>query len=401
MSRVKKSIYSGVLILLNILTSCSNDNLNLVTEKTESNDNYQSITVANINNYKLNLPDSFPEPYIPEDNQLTKEKINLGRHLFYEKALSIDNSVSCGTCHIQSKAFSDGKKVGIGVHDTKNVKNSMSLTNVVYNTSLTWANPHLDNLESQMLLPIFGETPVEMGMNGKEDLIISRLKDKKIYTDLFKKAYPDEKDSYGINNITKAIASFQRILISANSPYDKFINNKDPNAISESAKRGQNLFFSEKFECFHCHGGFNFSGETKKKNTTFIDKEFHNNGLYNIENNGSYPKGNQGVIEVTLNQSDMGKFKAPTLRNIELTAPYMHDGSIETLEEVIEHYSRGGRIIKNGEFKGDGKLNPNKSAFVKGFDITQEEKDDIIAFLKSLTDKEFINNPDLSDPFIN
>lgn len=350
--------------------------------------------------YKFNLPDSFPEPFIPEDNKLTKAKVKLGRYLFYDKRLSIDNSISCASCHIQSKAFTDGKKVSVGVHSSIHSKNGMSLANIVYNTSLTWANPNLDNMETQMLVPMFGESPVEMGMSGHEDDLIKKIKNESLYNDLFKSAYPEENNLYTLSNITKAIASFQRTLISSNSTYDKYINKKS-NDMSISAKRGQNLFFSEKLECFHCHKGFNFSGETKHKKTTFIEKEFHNNGLYNLNNKGSYPKDGQGLSDITLSPKDMGKFKAPTLRNIELTAPYMHDGSINTLEEVIDHYARGGRLISSGEFKGDGKENPNKSGFVKGFDITEEEKKDIIEFLKSLTDKEFITNQDFSDPFSN
>lgn len=389
MTTTKIKFYIGFILIY--LNSCSSNNIVIDQEKVKN--------VSLSEQYVFNLPYSFPEPFIPENNKLTKDKVKLGKYLFYDKRLSIDNSVSCGTCHIQSKAFTDGKKVAIGVHNSIHSKNSMSLTNIVYNTSLTWANPNLNNMESQMLIPIFGETPPEMGMSGKEDILIKRLKDEKLYTELFKKAYPEEKDLYTVNNITKAIASFQRTLISSNSDYDKYINKKDNKLISESAKRGQNLFFSEKLECFHCHGGFNFSGETKKKNTTFIETEFHNNGLYNIDEKGSYPKDGRGLIDITLNSRDMGKFKAPTLRNIELTAPYMHDGSINSLEEIVDHYSRGGRIIHTGDFKGDGKNNPYKSGFVKGFDMSEEEKKDLIEFFKSLTDKEFINNKEFSDPF--
>ncbi|MFN8578963.1 MAG: di-heme enzyme [Candidatus Sericytochromatia bacterium] len=361
------------------LNSCSNNIQSL------NNDNKTEF-------YTLNLPDSFPEPYIPEENKLTKPKVKLGRYLFYDKNLSIDKTVSCGTCHIQSKAFTDGRKVAIGINNSIHSKNSMSLTNIVYNTSLTWANPNLDKLETQMLIPIFGETPPEMGMSGKENILIQRIKEEKIYSKMFKRAFPNENEPFNINNITKAIASFQRTLISSNSRYDKKL-------MSEESLKGQKLFFSEKLECFHCHGGFNFSGETRRKNTTFIEKEFHNNGLYNIDENGNYPNNGRGLIDITLKKTDMGKFKAPTLRNIELTAPYMHDGSIETLEEVIEHYSRGGRIIHSGDFKGDGKNNPYKSGFVKGFNISEQEKKELIEFLKSLTDQEFISNKEFSDPF--
>jgi cytochrome c peroxidase len=171
--------------------------------------------------------------------------------------------------------------------------------------------------------------------------------------------------------------------------------------MSESAKRGRELFFSERLECFHCHGGFNFSQSTTHDKSVFTEIEFHNNGLYNIDGSGAYPLDNHGLWEFTFKPEDMGRFRAPTLRNIELTAPYMHDGSIATLEEVIDHYARGGRLISSGPLAGDGAKNPFKSEFIVGFMITADEKTDLINFLKSLTDWEFICDERFSDPFGN
>lgn len=349
--------------------------------------------------YKFELYDGIPKPFYPKDNTITIEKAELGRHLFYDKRMSVNNTFSCATCHDQSKAFTDGKVVAEGVLKEKHTKNSMSLTNVGYSSILTWGNPNFSLLEVQMLGPIFGENPHELGMLGKEKELLEKLKSIPKYKDLFKSAFPEQNDPITLENITKSIATFERTLTSFNSPYDKYEFGKDPKAISEQAKRGRKLFFSEKFECFHCHGGFNFSDSTKHEKTVFTEFGFHNNGLYNINNNDDYPVGGKGIYDVTLRKEDIGKFKAPTLRNIEVTSPYMHDGSISTLEEVLDHYARGGRVIKDGANAGDGSINKNKSGFVKGFDLSKEEKDDLLAFLKSLTDKDFLTNPKYSDPW--
>ena len=201
-----------------------------------------------------------------------------------------------------------------------------------------------------------------------------------------------------MSNLTKALASFERNLIAFNSPYDRYRFGGDKRAISESAKRGERLFHSESLECFHCHGGFNFSDSVKHERLAFTEIAFHNTGLYNIGGKGYYPPNNTGVYEITQQPSDMGRFKAPTLRNIALTAPYMHDGSIATLEEVIEHYRVGGRTLHSGEYAGIGSQNPLKSHFISGFEISETEKQDLLAFLHSLTDESFIQNPALSDP---
>ncbi|HEX4975818.1 MAG TPA: di-heme enzyme, partial [Pseudomonadales bacterium] len=159
------------------------------------------------------------------------------------------------------------------------------------------------------------------------------------------------------------------------------------------------LFFSERTECFHCHGGYNFSDSTVDRSLFFVERPFHNTGLYNVDGQGAYPADNQGLIAATLDPSDMGKFRAPTLRNIALTAPYMHDGSIQTLEEVIDSYGAGGRNITSGPHAGDGRANPFKDSFVKGFSLNPQEKADLIAFLNSLTDTEFTTTPRFSNPW--
>lgn len=348
--------------------------------------------------YQWNLPDQLPKPVVPADNPMTVEKVELGRHLFYEKRLSITGKHSCASCHEQKRAFTDGKPLGIGATGEAHPRNSMSLTNIAYNSAFTWANPLMNRLETQALVPMFGEHPVELGMVGKENQILALLRQDTTYQKLFEAAFGTD-DAINLNNLTKALASFERSLISFNSPYDRYRFGGDRRAISASAKRGEALFHSERMECFHCHGGFNFSDSTKHERLAFTEIAFHNTGLYNIDGKGAYPENNTGVYEITQKTADMGRFKAPTLRNIALTAPYMHDGSIATLEEVIDdHYRVGGRTLHGGEYAGVGRNNPFKSQFISGFEITEAEKRDLLAFLHSLTDETFINNRALSDP---
>jgi cytochrome c peroxidase len=169
--------------------------------------------------------------------------------------------------------------------------------------------------------------------------------------------------------------------------------------MSDGAIRGEALFFSEKFECHHCHNNFNMNDNVVHARAPHPEIAFHNTGLYNVDGKGAYPPNNTGIAELTGRPEDMGRFKAPSLRNVAVTAPYMHDGSIATLDEVLDHYAAGGRIIKDGPNAGVGRDNPLKSSFVPGFEITQQEREDLITFLNSFTDETFLTNPNFSDPW--
>jgi cytochrome c peroxidase len=171
--------------------------------------------------------------------------------------------------------------------------------------------------------------------------------------------------------------------------------------MSESAQRGNQLFFSERLECFHCHGGYAFTDSVVSANSAFDETAFHNTGLYNVDGRGAYPSQTTGVRDVTGRDEDMGRFRAPTLRNIAVTAPYMHDGSIATLDGVIDHYAAGGRTIASGPNAGVGRDNPLKSGFITGFTLTEQERRDLIAFLEALTDERFLHDPRYADPFGN
>ena len=326
-------------------------------------------------------------------------KVDLGRFLFYERRFSIDGNTSCATCHQHARGFTDGRGVAIGATGEKHPRNTMGLTNVAYMPVLTWANPGQRTMETQALVPMFGEHPVEMGLAGKEAEVTRLLRRDPRYERLFKAAFAADADPYTLENLTRALAAFQRTLLSFDAPYDRYRHGGDKSAISPAAKRGEVLFFSERLACFHCHGGVNFSDSVVHERLPTPEIAFHNTGLYDLDRKGAYPAGNTGLIEHTGKPADMGRFRTPSLRNVAVTAPYMHDGSIATLWAVIDHYMQGGRTIRSGPHRGRGAANPHKSAFVKGFKLSPAEKSDLITFLNSLTDKHFLANPAFSDPF--
>jgi cytochrome c peroxidase len=351
--------------------------------------------------YSWALPAWVPVPAVPADNPMSAEKVELGRHLFYDKRLSADNSMSCASCHHQDKAFTDGLAVAEGITGQKGARSAMSLANVAYLPVLTWANPNLTALEVQALVPIFGEHPVEMGMAGRENELFARLQADPTYQRLFPRAFPQEAQQgnealYSLSTVTKAIASFERSLLSFDSPYDRYKYGGQKNALSAAALRGEALFFGEKMECYHCHGSFNFTDNIQHSKLPFAEKGFHNTGLYNEDGRGAYPANNPGISEFTGDADDEGKFRTPSLRNVALTAPYMHDGSIPTLEAVIRtHYAMAGRA-------GSGKHGPSplRSSLVEGFEVSDQEVNDLVAFLSSLTDTTFTQNPRHSDPWL-
>jgi cytochrome c peroxidase len=354
---------------------------------------------ANPSSYEWDLPEGFPQPRVPENNPMSAAKVELGRHLFYEKRLSLNETQSCGTCHQQAKAFTDGRTVSLGSTGEDHPRNAQTLTNVAYNPTLTWMSPHLTELEEQLLVPLLGDEPIELGFGGKEDVLIDRLRNDSLYQGLFAEAFPGEAEPITIANVAKAIGSFQRVLISGRSPYDRFVFQGEDDALNESAKRGLQIFFSELLECDHCHGGLNFASSLTHAGNLNDPTPFENNGLFNVGGTGAYPEPNTGLFAFTGEPRDMGRFKPPSLRNIELTAPYMHDGSMATLDEVVDHYTRGGRLIESGPLAGDGFLSPFKSELVTGFPRSEQAKLDLIEFLKSLTDTDFVNDPRFSDPF--
>ncbi|GHG67133.1 methanobactin export MATE transporter MbnM [Comamonas sp. JC664] len=345
--------------------------------------------------YDWRLPAGFPTPRVPADNPMTEAKVALGRRLFYDVRLSQNGTQSCGSCHEQARAFTDGLVAPVGSTGQQHRRNSQGLANVVYATSFTWANPTLTSLESQALVPLFGKEPVELGFGDRQDELLERLRSDPELVAAFAKAFPEAPEPVSVATLARALASFQRSLISGNAPFDRYVYGNDASALSREARRGMELFFSERLECDHCHSGFNFQDATVHEATSEPILPFHNTGLYNEDGQGTYPAEDPGLIELTGRAEDMGRFRAPSLRNVAVTGPYMHDGSLETLSDVLDHYAAGGhaRLVRGGE------ASPLQSGFVRGFTLTAQEKEDVLAFLESLTDTAFLTDPRFSDPF--
>ena len=348
--------------------------------------------------FRFDLPPGFPAPRIPADNPMNEAKVELGRHLFFDERLSFNETQSCASCHVPSLAFTDGAARSTGSTGEMTPRGSMSLANVGYAATLNWANPAVVTLEGQARIPLFGEEPVELGLAGHEALLVDRLRDDPAMVARFDAAFPEPAgERVSLGNVLKALAAFQRTLISGDSPYDRY-QQGDTSAMSPSAVRGMELFFGERLECFHCHGGFSLSSSIDHEGNVFDQSLFANNGLYNLDGLGAYPPANTGLFEHTGDRADMGRFKPPTLRNIARTAPYMHDGSLATLGDVLDHYARGGTLTEDGPNAGDGRDSPLKSPFIAGFTLSETERADLIAFLEALTDEAFLTDPRFSDP---
>lgn len=348
--------------------------------------------------YDLGLPDWAPVPLEPELNRTTAEKIELGRRLFYDTRLSADGTMSCASCHQQELAFTDGLARSPGVGGDLTLHNSPSLANVAYLPSLNWDNPFLHALEAQGITPLLGEDPEELGMADFEGDLAVRLGEDPIYADLFTAAFPASWETINISTIVRALAAFQRTIVSFDSPYDRWANG-ETDALSTAAQRGADLFFSARLNCAACHGSLNFDGAVMHAGQPIGGTPFHNTGLYNLDENGAYPENDSGLWVFTARDEDVGRFRAPSLRNAALTAPYMHDGSIETLDEVLDHYAAGGRTTPSGPNAGVGADNPLKSELITGFELTLRERTDLLAFLESLTDEALLTNPAYADPW--
>lgn len=307
----------------------------------------------------MEIPKGFPPLTFPQGNEFTKERWELGKKLFFEKALSNNYNISCASCHKPELAFSDHVAFSKGDENILGRSNAPSLTNIGYHPYFTRAGG-VPTLEMQVLVPI--QEHDEFNSNIVD--LAERLKKMPEYAAAAQACYQREFDPFVI---TRAIANFERSLISGNSPYDKYTYQDQSQILNESEIRGMNLFFSEKTNCSQCHSGFNFS-----------NYEFMNNGLYEV-----YP--DSGRKRLTNLASDLALFKVPSLRNVGITGPYMHDGSLKTLEQVLAHYNRGGTN------------HINKSNLIKPLNLSLEEQKDLVAFLNTLTDLDFITNKNFKE----
>lgn len=315
--------------------------------------------------YNLNIPAGLPAMPIPADNPMTVEGVALGRKLFYDNILSANNTMNCGSCHQLKNYFIDSnKQFSVGIDHVAGTRNSMPLFNIGYSPKFFWDGGAAD-LESQVMGPI--TNPVELHETMAN--VVAKLQADALYPSLFKKAFGTDVVSSKL--IMQAIAQFERTMISANSKFDKVQRGEATFTAQEA--RGRDLYLdANKGDCVHCHGF----------GSTFTDFEFRNTGLDSIPVD-------KGRARITLLPTDEGKFKTPTLRNIAMTAPYMHDGRFLTLKTCIEHYNKNFHYTANlaAELKN---LPKNR--------MTESEVDDLEAFLKTLTDEEFIHNTALDHP---
>jgi len=265
----------------------------------------------------------------------------LGCRLFFEARLSSTGDYSCASCHQPRLAFTDGRALALGATGETVRRGAMSLANVAYTSAYTWASSTQKTLESQMAQPLFGTHPVEMGLARQPTRLLEELADEERYASAFRQSFPGEAQAVSMFNTIKAIAAFERTLISGRSAFDRYIYDDERGALNESATRGMALFYSGRVGCSECHSGFNLSGAVVHQRRPDAAAVFANTGLYNVDGQGSYPKSDMGLIEDTGRASDMGKFRVPTLRNIALTAPYMHDGSIAVQGQGHEGHRAG------------------------------------------------------------
>lgn len=312
---------------------------------------------------------------VPGDNELTNEGVRLGQHLFYDPILSGDNTMSCSSCHDPKLAFTDGLAKSPGISGIVGRRSSMSLVNAAYYTKGLFWDGRSNNLEEQALIPV--EDEIELHDTWPN--VIEELKSHEEYPKMFREAFGIE-DSEEITKelAAKALAQFQRIIVSGQSKFDKVVV-AGKGAFTDEEYYGLETFFDvnpllQDGECGHCHN-----------DPLFTTNQYFDNGLQDADSFSEYKDIGLGLV--TGNEYDYGKFRAPTLRNIALTAPYMHDGRFQTLEEVIEHYDSGGHMT------------PNKDGLIYPLNLTDEQKEGLIAFLHTLTDTSYLSNPYINNPF--
>ncbi len=306
------------------------------------------------------LPADFPLMPTPADNPLTESTVALGRALFFDPILSRTREISCSSCHLQERGFADPRQVSEGVEGRRGTRNAPALVNLAWVTSFFW-DGGVDTLERQALAPI--KDPSEMDLPIDE--AVARVAAQPKYVDAFAAAFAEPVTASGL---TRALASYVRSLVSGDSRWDRH-RRGDVAALTESEKRGEQAFFGEKAGCFHCHDGIFLS-----------NNRFSNNG----RGQGS----DVGRARVTMRASDRGRFRVPSLRNVAVTAPYMHDGSLGTLEEVVEHYARGGHPAGVPIPPDD-----NTDPLIRPLPLTPQDQADLVAFLRALTDDNFLRDP--------
>ncbi|MDW8145716.1 MAG: cytochrome c peroxidase [Roseiflexaceae bacterium] len=321
----------------------------------------------------------------PASGDSSQAIVELGRQLFYDRRLSANGQIACATCHRQELGFSDGRPVPIGAAGVLLRRNAPGLFNSGELASLTWANPDIRSLEQQIARALFVTDPPEMGVAGYEIIVIDRLRADRGYIRQFTAAFPADADPFTWSRITEALAAFVRSLAARNTPYDRYVYHGERAALSESARRGMALFFSPGLACGHCH--VDIAPPHRATPPRWSDLAYVATGVGQ--------SADRGLAEYTENPADAYRFRVPPLRNVAVTAPYMHDGSLPTLEAVIRFYELGGRQGAGAEPERAAARHP----LIAGFVLSDEERRDLIAFLEALTDTEALQNPAFADPF--
>jgi len=333
--------------------------------------------------FQWRLPPGFPPPPVPADNPMSAAKVFLGCRLFFDTRLSANGAYSCASCHRPDLAFTDGRPQSIGVTGELTARGSMSLANLAYNTAYTWASDQAKTLERQMATPLFNTHPLEMGLAGRQDTLLQALRSSDADATAFRTAFPDSTDAISMAHAIQAIAAFERTLISGRSAFDRYVFDDERTALSASARRGMALFFSPRAGCSECHSGLHFAAPGVFANTGVHGQRAAAIGAGKSVADESIDR---GLMDVTGRAADLGKFRVPTLRNVALTAPYMHDGSIATLQAVIEHYAAIGTQREE---------NPQLDAKLRPLVLDNGERADLVSFLESLSDPEFASGANL------
>jgi cytochrome c peroxidase len=325
------------------------------------------------------LPPGFRPPAVPAENPMSRAKIELGRRLFFDPRLSGNGTQSCATCHRPELAFTDGRARALGSTGEEHPRSTMSLANVAWSPALNWASEATTRLEDQARTPLMGRHPIEMGMPD-EATLLGRLRADPDYARAFPEAFPE--DPFTLANTLRALAAFQRTLVSGRSAYDRLLYDDEADALSPAARRGMDLFFGDRLNCARCHHGRDLGGPRAEAGQPRPELEFHDTAVASVE-------ADPGLAKETGHPEDRGRFRAPSLRNVAVTAPYMHDGSLATLEAVVGHYAAGGAARASRPTTPD--LEP--------FEVTEAERADVVAFLESLTDEAFLRDPRYRDPW--
>jgi cytochrome c peroxidase len=314
--------------------------------------------------YEWHLPRGFPTPAVPPDNPMSEAKVALGRRLFFETRISVTGRYSCASCHDPARAFTDGRRLAVGATGAQLDRNAMSLANVAWNISFGWTDPRPRTLEAQMLKPLLNERPIELGVRGREKALLAQLAADPDYLQSFAGAFPGD-SPVTFRHLVQAIAAFERTLVSGRSPFDRYVFDGVHEALTAQAKHGLELFFSARIGCGGCHSGFNFGGNWRDA------------------------QGATGRASFASDGTTARPIRVPGLRNVALTAPYMHDGRFATLAEVLAHYSAIGARRAAAGTSASSTAADGADRRLPHAPFNAAETADLMAFLNSLTDPDF------------